>query len=67
MFTLVDAIMAIDISLALNTLHKIASANKVDEWLGGLISNVRNYLKHHGSSEKEIIEIVKIHPFVIKK
>ena len=72
MFTLVAAIMAIDISLALNTLHKIASANKVDEWLGGLISNVRNYLyikclKHHGSSEKEIIEIVKIHPFVIKK
>ncbi len=71
-FTLIDAIMATNIDLALEILHKITITNKIDEWLNGFISNLRNqlyikYLKHHGSSEWEIACIVKIHPYVLKK
>lgn len=71
-FAFADAIMAMNIVLSLEILHRMASTSKVDEWIGGLIGTLRNslyikYLKHHGASEWEIATIVKIHPYVLKK
>lgn len=37
MFALVDAIMAINIPLALDIFHKISTTNKVDAWFGGFL------------------------------
>jgi DNA polymerase III delta subunit len=71
-FAFADAIMAMNIPLSLEICHRISSSSKVDEWIGSLIGTLRNtlyikYLKHHGSSEFEIANIVKIHPYVLKK
>jgi hypothetical protein len=37
MFSFVDAIMAMNIPLALEICHRISSTSKVDEWFGGFI------------------------------
>lgn len=71
-FALVDAIMAINIPLALDIFHKISTTNKVDAWFGGFLWSLRNtlyikYLKHHRMTEWEIANIIKIHPYVLKK
>ena len=56
MFALSDAIIALDISLALDILHRMADTSKVDAWISGLIGTLRNhlyikYLRHLGASE----------------
>ncbi|MBC7503977.1 hypothetical protein H7169_03320 [Candidatus Gracilibacteria bacterium] len=64
MFALADAIIAMNILLALDILHRLSSQTKVDEWLGSLIGTLRNilyikYLKQHGASESMIEQILQ--------
>lgn len=70
-FSLIDAIMAVNIHLSIEILHRIISTSDVDNVLRSLISLLRNnlyikYLKHHWSSESDIVNILKIHPYKIK-
>jgi hypothetical protein len=63
MFALADAIISMNISLALDILHRITQTSKVDEWFSGLIGTLRNtlyikYLKEHGTSENMIGQIL---------
>ena len=72
MFALVDAVVAMDISLALDILHRITATSKVDEWLGSWMGSIRNtlyirYLRDHGERESGIIEITRLAPYTVKK
>lgn len=70
-YALIDAIMSINIHLSIEILHRITSTSKSEDVLKSLISLLRNnlyikYLKHYGSTESEIVNILKIHPYKIK-
>jgi DNA polymerase III delta subunit len=72
MYALSDAVMTMNITLALDILHRITQTAKIDEWFGSWMGNLRNtlyirYLREHGERESDIIEITRLHPFVIKK
>ena len=71
MYSLVDAIMGLNIHLSIEIFHRIVSSSDVDKLLRSLISLLRNnlyikYLKHHWLTESDIVNILKIHPYKIK-
>ncbi len=71
-FALSDAITAMNISLALDIVRRIATTSRVDEWWGWLIGSLRNILyiqslKASGSSEWEVTTLLQMHPYVLKK
>ncbi len=72
MFALSDAIIALDISLALDILHRLTATSKIDEWLGSWMGSLRNtlyirYLRSHGERESDIIDITRLNPYTVKK
>lgn len=72
LFSLVDAIMWLNINLALAIFHRITNTNRVDEWFGSFVGLLRNNLyikrmKDMGESENEIWNLLKIHPYMLKK
>lgn len=71
-FALIDAITNIDAKLSITLCHRIASIYPDGKWIGWIIAALSNnlsvkYLKHHGYKEYEIAQIIKIHPFALKK
>lgn len=72
MFSLVDAVMWLQIQASLDIVHKISNTTRVDEWIGSFIGLLRNnvYIKKMKDlwvSENEIASLLKIHPYVLKK
>ena len=72
MFALSDAIISMDIALALDILHRLTATSKVDEWLGSWMGSLRNtlyirYLRTHGEGESDIIDITRLNPYTVKK
>ena len=64
MFALADAIISLDITLALDILHRMADTSKVDAWASGLIGTLRNhlyitYLQHLGMSASNISRLLQ--------
>ncbi len=72
MFALTDAVMSMDIVRALDILHRITATTKIDEWFGGWMGSLRNtlyirYLREQGERESDIVDITRIHPYVVQK
>ncbi|MBX9808976.1 hypothetical protein K2X92_01125 [Candidatus Gracilibacteria bacterium] len=72
LFSLVDAIMGLNIPLALAIYHRVTATNRIDEWFGSFVGLLRNNLyikrmKDMGESENEIANLLKIHPYMLKK
>ena len=72
-FSIVDAILDINIPLALDLIHRInANDNEGGRWLSSVISNLGNhltikFLKYHWCNQQEINKYIKIHSFVLGK
>lgn len=72
-FSIVDAILDKNISLAIDLVHRInTNDNEGGRWLSSVISNLGNhltikFLKHHWCNQQEINKYIKIHPFVLGK
>ena len=72
MFALSDAIISMDIALAIDILHRLTATSKVDEWLGSWMGSLRNtlyirYLRLHGERESDIIDITRLNTYTVKK
>jgi hypothetical protein len=72
MFALSDAVISVDIGLALDILHRITQTSKVDEWIGSWMGSIRNtlYIRHlreYGERESDIIDITRLAPYTVKK
>lgn len=72
LFSLTDAITAMNIKKALVILNRIKSIHKTDMWIPSLIWLIRNtvYIKSFQSlwlTEKDIANHIKLHPYVLSK
>ncbi len=64
MFALADAIVAMNMPLALDILHRLKETSKVDAWIPGFIGTLRNhlyikYLQHLGTSESNTSKLLQ--------
>jgi DNA polymerase III delta subunit len=72
MFALADAVVSMDIARSIDILHRITATTKVDEWFGSWMGSLRNtlyirYLREHGERESDIIDITRLHSYVVQK
>ena len=70
-FAFVNAILSLNINLCIDICQKMSLTKHLDEWLGSVMGLLRNnlyikYLKEYGSSESQIANAIKIHPYVLK-
>jgi DNA polymerase III delta subunit len=71
-FDLIDTINAGNAKKSIEIFRKILETTKIRELLPSLIGLMRNslyikYLHHIGTRESEIPQVIKVHPFVLKK
>ena len=64
MFALSDAIVAMNMPVALDILHRLKETSKVDAWIPGFIGTLRNhlyikYLQHLGTSESNTSKLLQ--------
>ncbi|GAB0174991.1 MAG: DNA polymerase III subunit delta [Candidatus Altimarinota bacterium] len=71
-FDLTDAILSGNVKKSLQLFHTLEGESTMYQFLPSFIGLLRGsvyvkYMKYHGYSEPEIIQSLKLHPFVVKK
>jgi DNA polymerase III delta subunit len=71
-FDLIDTINVGNVQKSIEIFRKILETTKIRELLPSLIGLMRNslyikYIYHLGTRESDIAQVIKVHPFVLKK